>query len=452
MKATFKKTIRAFTLAGVAWALIAALAGVLTQTQIFLQWPSSASILNYGHLKPILNVSIIYGAGLSLALGLGYFLLHIQPGNSLKWEIAAQIGFLIHQLSVIFGVVAILSGGNNGREFGELPWVSSDLLVLSLIIFVVMATVAMKGIFHPGRPVVLIMVAAIGGIIAYTLGNFGQPYTLFSSAPLFSGYQDNAVQEFLRSGVYAFFIVAPVFAALFYFIPAGHRVGLYSSSSSDILAMGLLILAPLAGSANLAYNHTPLISQSIGLVASFALTVVILIGYINVQNTKKSGEASNDPMLRYLQWGALLVLVFAVLRSVSQINFIQKFLGYTWWNMNDLSVDMMTYGMIILTASAILIMKKIGGSNDTPSLASIQFLLLLVGTALILLGNLAGGIAEGVNEAALSVKDWSGVVHAGSVAGNPLLSLHVLTLLGYLAILGGAALAALNVATQKVSD
>jgi cbb3-type cytochrome oxidase subunit 1 len=445
----FKTTIKAYTLTGIVWALVGTFAGLLNQLQIFTQWPSSDTIMTFGYLRPIYTIMLIFGAGLSLFMGVGYYILKNQEGSELKHEWLSLLGFGLHQLAIAIGIMVIASGANKGREFGELPWISDNLIALSLVIFLIVAKLGFKNVSSPSKASMFALLGAAGGLIAYFLGSFGLPYTLVSSQPLFGGVQDNAVAEFLRAGVYGFFILVPVFAALYYFVPLHQKNALYSGSTADFQAMAMMILIPLSGSAALAYTLTPGISQTIGLVASLALAVAVLMGAINVRQTV-TGSSVSDTLTGFFRIGCILTLTFAVLRAVSYLPVMQKVFGYTWWNAGDISVDMATYGLIIFSGAAYIMMHKISGNEINNSMAGIHLMLLLAGAVLILVGNIGGGLMESSamsamnEEGALAVTEWTAVTGVGSM-----MSIHGLSLVGYLAIFLGMSVGTYNIMTVQ---
>ncbi len=445
----FKTTIKAYTLTGMVWALVGTFAGLLNQLQIFTQWPSSDAVLMYGYLKPMVSTMMIYGAGLSIFMGMAYYILRKQHGVELKMEGLSLAGFGLHQLALVLGIMTIASGGNDGREFGEMPWISDTLMAISLVIFLLIAKSTMKHVSSPSRAMMFSILGVAGGLIAYFLGNFGLPYSVVSSAPLFSGFQDNAVQEFLRAGVYGFFIVIPVFAALFQFVPEHINKGLYSGDSANFQMTATMILVPLSGAAALAFTSTPVLSQTVGLVASIALTVTILMGVVNVQNTVAG--SSSDTLTSFFKFGSFLVLIVAALRSFSYTKFFQEMFGYSLWNMADLNVDMSTYGILILSAAAYIMMMKISGREMNGTFAGLHLLLLLVGAILILVGNIGGGIVQSsamsglTEDGGLAMQSWADVMSSSS----SVMSVYGLSLLGYLAVFLGMSVATYNIMTVQ---
>ncbi len=457
-EAKYTTTVKIYALSGAAWALIATLAGFLNQIQLYLGWPGTESIFGYGYLRPMYTTMLIFGAGLSFFLASAYYMMHKNEGAAMKGEPVALIAFVLHQFALVLGLVSIAAGANSGREYGEMSWIADNILALSLLIFVVLTAVNLQGVAHPIRGSVFAFLAATGALVVFFLGNTGQPYSILSNAPLYAGMQDAAAQEFYRSGVLGFFILMPLFSTLFFFVPVHHGKDLYSKSGANFQAMAMTVLIPLAGGAGLAYTTAPGMTAGIGMVASLALFVTLLMGYINISKTRAG--ASGDAYSGLMSMGLILLMVFGLIRALYSLPFMQAMFGYTWFNMSDISVDAQTYALMIFFGAGAIMLQRVTNREAVASYAKIQFLLMLVGTLLVLVGNVLHGVVESsamssMADGSLTVESWSQVILAGSLnseggmAGQYIMSLRGVVLLGYLALLAGVALGTYNLFTTQ---
>jgi multisubunit Na+/H+ antiporter MnhC subunit len=124
---------------------------------------------------------------------------------------------------------------------------------------------------------------------------------------------------------------------------------------------------------------------------------------------------------------------------------MQATVGYTALNLRDLSVDGLTYGLLICTGAALIMAQKL--TNRTMSKRTVGFAVFAagLGTLLIFVGDLAQGFVQSsvqsdvVTENGVTtpvVAGWTDVIFAGSLyqgdspVGKFLLSLRSLHLLG----------------------
>lgn len=431
----YSTTITLFTITGVVWALLASLVGILSQTQMMIQWPSPDAV-SYGVLKPLFTSILLFGAGISFFQAIGYAAVKNEHLSDLRLEGIGLAGWAIHQLGMAFGIMLLLGGGNSGRVFGEFSLVADNFIILSLILFIGASLRGLKSVLSPTLPSMFMILAAGGGIATYFLGNFSQPYSFTGSVPLFAGVQDTATQAFYQTGFVGFFIILPAFAAMYLAVPYVGKTEIQNPAMGSFQTFTMPALIPLTGSAFLAYTFAPAWIQAVGTVAVIALLVTILAGFLNIQGTIASGEAS--PVSKYFQLGNLLLLVWAVIRALAALPIFQKMYGFTAWNMTDISIDMQTYGLLIFVGIAIVLIQRETRKEVAGGFVSLQFLLLLAGAILLMVGDIGSGVMQAIAQ--------SGMADDGSLVNPEWMDVRmktaifsVLSLLGQLSIFLGLA-------------
>ncbi len=392
MTQKFNSTVKLFAMTGFGWAIAAAVTGLLSLTQVVYQWPAADALGSYGVMRPLYTNMLVFGSGLSFFLAIAYFSIGDEAGVEGKLNWLSKLGWGLQQLALFLGLAVLTSGSNAGREYGEFGFLPDRLIGLSLIAFLIVSIVNLNKAFNAQRGSMFSVMAAAGAAAVFCLGNLGHPYSFSGIVPFFQGVQDTAAQEFYRAGVLGFFILMPVFAALYTGAQAATGKPVASASLANFQGTAMMVLIPLAGTATLAVSFAPAWSWAIGLAAGFALFAAILAGVMNVQMTLSSGNTSSGAL--YFKIGIWVLLAYALLRALAGLPAYQGRYGYTFWDMADIAVDMQTYATLILTGAVLLALEKITGKEIAPAVGSAVFFLLLGGAALIILGTILGGVSE----------------------------------------------------------
>lgn len=447
-------TIRAYLIAGFAWTIVAALLAVLNQVQFFLILDLPPA-LDYGYARPLMTLILIFGALLSFFFASSYYVLKQLTGESPKLSLLAFGSLKLHQLALLIGIITILAGYNSGREYGEMTWISDNLLVLALVLFLATAVDAIKSSGKTSVAASYTVVAAAGALIVYLLGNIGLPNSPLTQVTLFRGMEDSAVQEFYRTGVLGYFILFPLFAMLYFVVPAYYKTELYSESMASFTVAAMVVMIPFAGAAGLAFSAAPGFLQTQGVFTSIALAAAIFAGGLNAQYTiSRSGKHYiSDSTGLLLRYGIFFLLVFAVLRGLMAPFFMQAHFAYTGLNMKDLSVDALSYGLLVALGTAIIVAQKTTGRSFQSRTIGTAVFTIAMGTLLLLTGDIFQGLLQGSVQSetvvenggtALVTTAWNDVIFAGTLyqgaeaAGQFLLSLRGLHFVGILLIAFGA--------------
>lgn len=415
----FTTTINAYIVTGFVWAFVAAVTGFISQLQLYTFWPSS-EVVSYGILHPIYTNMLIFGAGLSLFFGASYNILREEEEAKAVPQWLPLLGFGLHQLALGFGLMTLIGSGNDGREFGEMSWIADNFLTLSILVFIITSAISLRGSVDLSYSATLMTLSASGLLITYLLGNFGQPYTITQSTPVFTGIQETALQQFYTMGILGFGIVLPAFTMIFYYFPAYSGIPLASGMSAKFVAWAIAVTVPLAGAATLTYSMAPGVITTIGFAAYAAFFVAILTGAVNQMETVFGSEAAsssnkNDAVSFLLRGSCLLMLVYALVRLVALIPGVQASYDTTFWNVSDLSADMISYGLLAFTGAGIVATQRMNAKEAPAMLSLVQMAGLALGGVLILIGSIMGGLAESSAMSAmtengeLAMKAWSDV-------------------------------------------
>jgi cbb3-type cytochrome oxidase subunit 1 len=441
MTQKYNSTVKLFAMTGIAWAIAASVTGLLSLTQVVFQWPATDLMSGYGIMRPLYTNMLVFGAGLSFFYAISYFSIGDEAGVEGKLEWLTKAGWAFQQIALFLGISVLVSTGNTGREYGELNFISDKLIALSLLSFLIVSVYSLNKAHNAQRGSMFSVLAGTGALAVFCIGNIGQPYSLTGNVPFFLGVQDSALQEFYRAGILGFFILVPVFAALYTASQASVNKPVASSKLANYQGLAMMVLIPLAGSATLATAYAPAWSWAIGFAAGLALFAAILAGVMNIHLTLSSGNTTSGAL--YFKIGIWVLLAYGVLRALSGLPAYQGRYGYTFWDMADIALDMQTYATLIFTGAVLIALEKVSGKHVSPLMGSAVFFLLLAGTIAILIGTILGGVSEAsalskyAEPGKLAAVTWADVMASGK-------TMKMLAIGGYISTIAGLIVAGIQ--------
>ena len=454
-------SIRASLGSGLFWMLLGILFSMGAELQKF--FPAFVpGLLDYGRIKPISSLMLIFGGFFNLFMGLSFFILQSHKEVPKPLSFLSFVAMKLYNFGLFIGIILVLGGYNTGREFGEFPWISANLLLLSLLIFLGVVS------FHvdPKRlspPLVLILSSTVGAIVVFVIGNFGLPYSLFASVPIFGGIEDSMLQEIYRSGLLSFWIVIPLIALLYHFVPFYYKTELYASSLGFLIPASL-ILTPLASPSGLVFSAVPEWVQTMGISSAIALNLAFIAGGSNASFsiTRSTRAFRSDSIGGLLRTGIFFLILAAILRALFSTRWLQPWFEFGPMNRKDISFDVLSYGLMISLASAAIVLQVISKQNYSRKILFRTVSLIILGTIFMYVGNIGTAMIEhfhlsnmslpeekgGLGE--LVVSSWSDIYFKGGLfqgettAMNYFLSLKGLSFFGLCLIFIGSLLFCLH--------
>ena len=423
----FQKTIRYSLIAGTLWSLLAAGLGLWNEVQLLLLGPGADAVSGFGLIRPAYTTALFFGAGLSLFFGAATYCVQKAENRAFRHEAVGLAAFGSLQVGVLLGVVTILGGTNKGREFGEMSFVSDNLVVLALVLFLVSISLGAmernESGYSPTFIGVLVSTAAFA--TSFFLGNVSLPHGPLLSAPLFSGLQDATVQEFYRFAILGFGVIGAVLSLAYQFVPEYYGVPLYSRSMAGFQIFGTLATFPFAAGAALAHSAAPAVGQTLGIVALIAGSASVLAGALTVARTVTAAEHAlrSDRVALFVRYGIAILIAWTVVRAVLSLRFLQSSFAYTSLNTLDMARDMQTYGMLILFGVTYLAVQRSAGRPVVRLLTGWHLGLAVIGSVLLLLGDIAIGIpqalaSQAAEQGKLVHAAWIDVLYAGSLSAG----------------------------------
>ena len=430
--AKFSFIIRLYLLLGIFWSVVASLLILASEGLLFLPspWPG---FIDYGHLKPVSSLILLFGAFLSFLLGLGYSILEKdldKLGSKLKLPMALLALFCLklHQLGLLLGIISIFLGFNKGRMLGEMPWLVDSIFIFSLLCLPLLLVIGFlkQGLRLRESPHLLLFLSFACASFYYLLGNFGFPTGPFSSTPLVTGIQDMTLEALYLSGLLYFLIVAGLLGLLYYYVPFYYKTTLYSSSIPSFLSLSFLFLVPLGGLIGLLHTAAPVYLQSLGIFCTMALNFAVIAGGLNAKYsiTRSDKKYRSDALGLMLRAGIFFFLLTALARVLLAPSFMQAWLisEHGTFAPRDPIFNIQAYGLLLLFPLAIIVLQKSAGRAYPKKLLAYLAFFWILGAFLFYTGAVGASLSEHAKASALDLEgeellaqNWSELFFSGGL-------------------------------------
>ena len=415
-----------FLVSASVWLVIGTVFGLLLLIEfVFPDFAKGIPWLVYGRLRQA-HVNTVMFAWLSGAMmGTWLYIVPRLTGRKIFSELLGHFSSFAWNVSLLFGILAIMNGNTQGREYAELIWVVDVAVMIVLITngFNILMTIYRR--VEPKLYVSLwyIIATVVLFPILYFIGNvMWQPAT--GAIP---GINDTIINWFYGHNVLGLWFTTGLLAVIYYIVPKETGTPLYSMWLSLIAFWGVLFFYTGVGAHHLLWAPIPVWLKTIAVAESFGMVIPVLAFGLNILLTMRgnwSHVRSSVPLLYALTgWAAYVLVSFQgsneALRGVNELtHFTQYVPGHAM-------LALIMFGASTCIAGVYYILPRAFGCMlYSRRLARAQYALYAIGFLVFFAGFVIGGAIQG--------SDW---VHGGLPIWTVLPTLRPW---GALRIMGGA--------------
>jgi len=393
-----------FLVSAAIWLVIGTVFGlVLTIEFVFPDFARGIPWLVFGRLRQA-HVNTVLFAWLSGAMmGVWLYIVPRLTGRKIFSEALGHVSSIAWNLSLLLGIVAILNGQTQGREYAEMIWVVdvAVMLVLATNAFNILMTIYNR--VEPKLYVSLwyIIATVVLFPILYFIGNvMWHPAT--GAIP---GINDTIINWFYGHQVLGLWFTPGLLAVIYYIVPKETGTPLYSNYLGLIAFWGLLLFYTGVGAHHLLWAPIPYWLKTIAVAESFAMVIPVLAFMFNILLTMRgnwSHVRSSVPLLYAITgWAAYVLVSFQgsnqALRGVNELtHFTQYVPGHAM-------LALLFFGASVCIAGAYYVLPRVLGCKlYSRRLARAEYALYVIGFAAFFLSFVLAGAIQG--------SDW---VHTG---------------------------------------
>lgn len=358
-------------------------------------WPEldHVSWLSFGRLRPVHTNTVFWGWASLAMIGLGYFVIARTSNNRIHNYRVAWIAFILINLTVILGNLALMGGINNGGgEYREYIWPIMILFAIGLILtlynyYKTVATRKISEIYISNwfilASLIWTIVLAIVGYLPWYQNGLGET--------VIQGY-------YMHQGVGMWFMTFTL-GLIYYYLPATLNKPIYSYSLGVLAFWTQMLFYTMIGTHHFVFSPLPWWLQTTAIVFSAGMVIPVVAGTTNFLMTMKGrfNHISKSYVLPFFLVGVIFYFVGSTQGSLQAFRFTNFVWHFTDFNVAHSHMTM--YGIIsfILWACAYTIVPKLTGKEPPQLFVGAHFWLAFIGLFAYMVSLMAGGTLKGLS-------------------------------------------------------
>jgi cbb3-type cytochrome c oxidase subunit I len=386
-----------FLVSAAVWLVIGTVFGLLLTIEfVFPDFAKGIAWIVFPRLRQA-HVNTVLFAWLSGAMmGTWLYIVPRLTGRKIYSELLGNIGAIAWNISVAFGIAAIMNGQTQSREYAEMIWVVD---VAVMVVLLTNAFNVLMTIYHRVEPK---LYASLWFIIA-TVVLF--PFVYFIGNVMWApptgaltGINDATINWFYGHNVLGLWFTTGLLAVIYYIVPKEAGTPLYSLSLSLIAFWGTLFFYTGVGAHHLLWAPIPYWLKTIAVAESFGMVIPVMATMFNILLTMRgnwSHVRSSVPLLYVLTgWAAYIVVSFQgsneALRGVNELtHFTQYVPGHAMLGLLFFSAS------VCIGGAYYVLPRALGCSLYSRRLARAQYALYAIGVAAFILSFVVNGAIQG---------------------------------------------------------
>lgn len=387
-----------FLVSAAVWLVIGTVFGLLLTIEfVFPDFARGFAQIVFPRLRQA-HVNTVLFAWLSGAMmGIWLYIVPRLTGRKVYSEMLGNVGAIAWNISVAWGIAAIMNGSTQSREYAEMIW-GVDVAVM-----IVLLTNAFNILMTIHRRVEPKLYASLWFIIAtvvlfplvYFIGNvMWAPPT-----GALTGINDATINWFYGHNVLGLWFTTGLLAVIYYIVPKETGTPLYSLSLSLVAFWGTLFFYTGVGAHHLLWAPIPYWLKTIAVAESIGMVIPVLATMFNIMLTMRgswSHVRSSVPLLYVLTgWAAYILVSFQgsneALRTVNELtHFTQYVPGHAM-------LGLLFFAASVCIAGAYYVLPRaLGCSLYSRRLARAQYALFVIGFGAFFLSFVVNGAIQGV--------------------------------------------------------
>jgi len=318
-----------------AWFPLFATFGLILAIKFFFPtFASGAAWDTFGRIRPLHVNGVLFGFVSSGLLGLMFYIVPRLCASGLYRPKLAMASPFIWNLGVVAGVILILLGQSQGREYAELPWVIDVAIMVGLVLnaYIIWATV----IKRKERKLYGSLWYYLGTVswfpIVYFVGN------VMWKPPVgaLNGTVDAIFNWYYGHNVLGLWFTTLGIAAWYYLIPRLINRPLYSHLLSIIGFFSIALIYTGVGAHHLLQSPIPEWLKTLSVVMTLLMMVPVLVFLINIGLTMRGSwhKIVHSTVLQFVFAGFLMYILVSVQGSLQGLRETNAYLHFNQWTIS----------------------------------------------------------------------------------------------------------------------
>lgn len=402
---------RVWLLSSVFWFVWVTIFGMVIATELVVpEVFAGIPWLVFSRARPVHVQGIIYAWLTMMYFGAIFYFSPRLLGTTRMWsEGLAKWTAWVLNFTLALGFFAIMTGGSQGREWAEFPWIVGVLIEAVLISNTVnlIMTVRMRKV----RPLYVSMWWALAapmwlaaslfiekvmwnpGIIWPFYGWLGNP-----SGNLPTGIHDAMINWWGNHNLFGLWLTPILVAVCYYFIPRITNTPLYSHTLSLISFWGMIFIYTAVGDHHLLQTPTPGWLKTIASVNSVGILIPAFAFFANIFLTMRGqwGKFFTSLPLRFVLTGFIFYMLSNVQGALMAVQPFNVYIHFTYFIIGHSHLALLggftILGMGVIYYMVPHVMQKPPWSK---TLAEYQYWLVTIGFVIMLIALSGGAFLQG---------------------------------------------------------
>ena len=347
----------------------------------------------FGRIRPAHVNGLLFGFLSSGLIGAMYYVAPRLSKVSLYKPQIGKLAAVLWNVAVLSGILLIMSGNTQAREYAEMPWIIDVLIMITLVII---AITILGTILKRRERKLYVSLWFFAGIflwfpIVYFIGNvMWQP----PSGALF-GLTDAIVNWFYGHNVLGLWFTPFGLALWYYFIPKLSKRALYSVTLSLISFFALAFFYTGVGGHHLLQSSIPEWLKTIAVATSGLMMISVLTFATNIGMTLRGAWhtfLSNVP-LRFIIFGFVCYIFVSIQGTFQALRDMNLYLHYSQWTVMHSHLALYaSFGLTIVGMMFYLIPRISGKPLYNKKLMDVTWWVSLLGFIIFMLGMMLAGL------------------------------------------------------------
>ncbi|MBV9390364.1 MAG: cbb3-type cytochrome c oxidase subunit I, partial [Verrucomicrobia bacterium] len=283
--------------------------------------------LSYGRAYPIFQNTFVYGWASSAAIAIGFWLIARLSRSVPRPSSIPVYAAILWNIGLVIGVLAILVGAGNGKDFLEFPGQAAFCLFWAFVLADIWAVLVYAN--QTSRSLYISEWYVVAAFLCFPW--MYATATILLNGSDFAGVSQSVVHSWFVGCLFSLWLAPIALAAAYYLIPK--IVG--NSIASDRLAQlgfwGWIFLSGWIGMTFIIGGPVPAWMVTFGIVARVLSIIAVIAVALNLHLTMKSNfEAlSWNPALRFIVVGSMAFAVFGVAASLLSFRTVASITQFT---------------------------------------------------------------------------------------------------------------------------
>jgi cytochrome c oxidase cbb3-type subunit I/II len=402
---TFKydnRTVRAFAIATVVWAVVGMSAGLLAAIQLFFPAANlNLQFVSFGRLRPLHTNAVIFAfVGNGMFTGIYYSLQRLCKARMFSDKLS-WLNFWGWNAIIVAAAITLPLGLTTSKEYAELEWPIDIAIAVVWVIFTVnlLGTILKRRERHMYVAIWFYIATALTVAVLHIVNSMEMPVSLFKSYSMYAGVQDALVQWWYGHNAVAFFLTTPYLGMMYYFLPKAANRPVFSYRLSIIHFWALIFIYIWAGPHHLLYTALPDWAQSLGMVFSLMLIAPSWGGMLNGLLTLRGAwdKVRQEPMLKFMVVAVTAYGMATLEGPTLAIKSVNSLSHYTDWTIAHVHTGALGWNGFLTFSMLYWLFPRLYNTNLwSTKLANYHFWIALLGMMFYVVPMYASGVTQGL--------------------------------------------------------